>query len=76
MLTKRPVYMLPLSGRVDVNIIADPIFSKLASVDKKTCIHARIIWSCCWSHDDRYFATASRDKKVLWFNTFLAIHNT
>ena len=39
-LTRRHVYMLELSGYVDVNIIVDPIFSKFASVDKKTCVHA------------------------------------
>ncbi|XP_060597873.1 elongator complex protein 2-like [Ruditapes philippinarum] len=44
---------------------SDPLFSCIASVDKKTCLHSRIIWSCCWSHDDKYFATASRDKKVI-----------
>ena len=26
--------------------------------------HARIVWSCAFSHDDRYFATGSRDKRV------------
>ncbi|BFY99084.1 hypothetical protein BsWGS_02124 [Bradybaena similaris] len=36
-----------------------------ASTDKKTTSHARIIWSCAWSHDDKFFFTASRDKKVL-----------
>ncbi|CAI9721363.1 complex 2-like [Octopus vulgaris] len=43
-------------------------FKKIASVDKKTSAHSRIIWSCCWSHDNAYFATASRDKKVILWN--------
>ncbi|XP_071803184.1 elongator complex protein 2-like [Asterias amurensis] len=37
----------------------------VACTDKKTALHSRIIWSGAWSHDDRYFATASRDKKVI-----------
>ena len=36
----------------------------MARSDKKNQ-HARIIWSCAWTGDDRFFATASRDKKVL-----------
>ncbi|KAG0414286.1 hypothetical protein HPB47_008567 [Ixodes persulcatus] len=44
-----------------------PAFRKVAHADKNTAIHQRIIWSCSWSHDCNYFATASRDKKVvLW----------
>lgn len=39
------------------------LFSLVARSDKKNQ-HARIIWSCAWSEDDKYFATASRDKKV------------
>ncbi|EEC12137.1 conserved hypothetical protein [Ixodes scapularis] len=38
---------------------------KVAHADKNTAIHQRIIWSCSWSHDCNYFATASRDKKVV-----------
>ena len=34
-------------------------------MDKKSKTHTRIIWTCSWSHDDRYFATGSRDKKVI-----------
>lgn len=26
--------------------------------------HARIIWDCCWMHEEDIFATASRDKTV------------
>ena len=37
----------------------------LASTDKKTAVHTRLIWSCGWTHDSKYFATASRDKKVV-----------
>lgn len=36
--------------------------------DKKNGIHQRIIWSCDWSKDNRYFATSSRDGKVVaWY---------
>ena len=47
--------------------LADPIFSKIAFTDKKTSVHSRIIWAASWSHDSKYFITASRDKKlVIW----------
>lgn len=42
---------------------------KVAATDKHTALHSRIIWSCAWSHDDRCFATASRDKRIiLWLH--------
>lgn len=51
------------------------LFSLVARSDKKNQ-HARIIWSCAWSEDDKYFATASRDKKViLWGSTDVSSDN-
>jgi len=40
-------------------------FEVLMKTTKKTCIHSRVIWSCDWSHNDTYFLTASRDKKIV-----------
>ncbi|XP_044513787.1 elongator complex protein 2 isoform X6 [Gracilinanus agilis] len=43
----------------------EPAFSLCAFTDKNTAVHSRIIWSCDWSPDSRYFFTGSRDKKVV-----------
>lgn len=42
-------------------------YKMVASTDKKNGIHSRIIWTCDWTHDNRIFATGSRDgKAVAW----------
>uniref|UniRef100_A0A8C3AMH6 Elongator complex protein 2 n=1 Tax=Cyclopterus lumpus TaxID=8103 RepID=A0A8C3AMH6_CYCLU len=43
----------------------EPRFSLYAHTRKDTAIHSRIIWSCDWSPDSKYFVTSSRDKKVM-----------
>ena len=46
---------------------SDQQFIAIANTDKKTSVHQRLIWSCSWSHDSKYFATGSRDKKIaIW----------
>ncbi|KAF7489735.1 hypothetical protein SSS_04609 [Sarcoptes scabiei] len=40
-------------------------FQIIASCDKSTGIHSRIIWDCCWTPDSSNFITASRDKCVI-----------
>ncbi|CAG9763489.1 unnamed protein product [Ceutorhynchus assimilis] len=42
-------------------------FELVATTDKHTSVHTRIIWTCAWTHDSKYFATGSRDGKlVMW----------
>uniref|UniRef100_A0A3B4BI07 Elongator complex protein 2 n=1 Tax=Periophthalmus magnuspinnatus TaxID=409849 RepID=A0A3B4BI07_9GOBI len=40
-------------------------FSLFSHTAKESAVHTRIIWSCDWSPDGTYFATCSRDKKVI-----------
>ncbi|XP_074844007.1 elongator complex protein 2 isoform X2 [Carettochelys insculpta] len=44
---------------------SEPVFSLFAYTDKNTAVHTRIIWSCDWTPDNKYFITGSRDKKVI-----------
>jgi elongator complex protein 2 len=45
----------------------EPVFRLVKAINSKNNYHTRIIWSCDWSHDDRYFVTTSRDKRAcIW----------
>ncbi|KAM4704588.1 elongator complex protein 2 [Rhinophrynus dorsalis] len=44
---------------------AEPGFVLHMHTDKNTSVHSRIIWSCDWTPDNKYFITGSRDKKVI-----------
>lgn len=42
-------------------------FELCRGIGSKNNYHTRIIWSCDWSHDDKYFVTTSRDKRAcIW----------
>ncbi|XP_037941287.1 probable elongator complex protein 2, partial [Teleopsis dalmanni] len=44
-----------------------PVYTLTAQTDKTNGVHTRIIWSCDWSHDEKYFVTTSREgKAVIW----------
>ncbi|XP_077362438.1 elongator complex protein 2 isoform X2 [Festucalex cinctus] len=43
----------------------EPKYSLYARTTKDASVHSRIIWSCDWSPNGTYFATSSRDKKVI-----------
>ncbi|XP_076094139.1 elongator complex protein 2-like [Mytilus galloprovincialis] len=49
----------------DENSQNESLFTRISGTNKSNTAHTRIIWSCAWSHDDKYFLTASRDKKVM-----------
>ncbi|XP_063778997.1 elongator complex protein 2 isoform X2 [Pseudophryne corroboree] len=44
---------------------SEPQFILHANTDKNTSAHSRIIWSCDWTPDSKFFVTGSRDKKVI-----------
>ena len=54
--------------RIETNNNATQFQFELArSIGTKNPYHTRIIWSCDWSHDDKFFATTSRDKRAcIW----------
>ncbi|XP_077165816.1 elongator complex protein 2 isoform X2 [Paroedura picta] len=43
----------------------EPAFILFACTFQNTALHSRIIWSCDWTPDSKYFITGSRDKKVI-----------
>ncbi|XP_053253160.1 elongator complex protein 2 isoform X1 [Podarcis raffonei] len=45
----------------------DPAFNLFAYTNQSTAVHTRIIWSCDWTPDSKYFITGSRDKKVVFW---------
>lgn len=52
------------SDAVMLFLISEPRFSLYTHTSKDSAVHTRIIWSCDWSLDNKYFVTSSRDKKV------------
>lgn len=46
----------------------DGNFELAATTDKNTTIHSRIIWTCAWSHDSRYFATGRHIIRYSFFS--------
>ncbi|KAH0618021.1 hypothetical protein JD844_016940 [Phrynosoma platyrhinos] len=43
----------------------EPAFYLFACTDPNVAGHSRIIWSCDWTPDSKYFITGSRDRKVM-----------
>lgn len=52
-------------------VYTENLYKRVASSDKKTSVHSRIIWACAWTLDDQYFITVSRDKRVIDYGTAL-----
>lgn len=47
-----------------------------AQSQKQNSGHNRVIWSCAWSHDSKFFVTASRDKLFNVWHVLEAEGNT
>ena len=60
-------YLLSVSRDRTLSLWNMDDYSLVFKTDKKTSIHQRIIWTCDWSIDSKYFVTGGRDKKcVIW----------
>lgn len=51
-------------------------YELIAASFKKDNPHSRIIWCCAWTQDSNYFATGSRDGKVVIWSTSMIENNT
>jgi elongator complex protein 2 len=51
-------------------------FKLIKSINTKNPYHTRIIWSCDWSHDDKYFVTTSRDKRACIWSVDSSVNTT
>lgn len=50
------------------DLLDAPLFELYRFISSKNAYHTRIIWSCDWSNDDKYFLTTSRDKRAcIWY---------
>jgi len=59
----RGVYLFQRTQSTDEKTLSKSL-SLIASLPKA---HLRVVWSCSWTHDDKFIATGSRDKTVkIW----------
>lgn len=62
-------YLLSVSRdrRWSLYSFVDQKYKLVRSSPLKNSLHTRIIWSCAWTWDSKYFATGSRDGKIgIW----------